>query len=997
MSVNNYDRLCNYSINELDNYIYLYQFENPILNYITDDGENNGSSIELKGNGYKLYCESVTYNSTSSIDNRFSFENTLTVTLTESKEVTNYSVLKELITNNWMVVFKNKEGEAFVVNGEYPVMVSYSYVFNDEKSPNTMTVTFKALQNIPTIKCINEIVYDNILRDKPCEYNISRIKSLKMIDVRRASVNIDDDSFTLIQKGGKSLKTIEFNPSSLSFTDSFDGNIFTQTLTFQIPFIKYKYYFHYNLLEYVDNRYYALMETGNENYIFGGFRLGLFPSYTINSENDNTITITLTATHTTYSVLGSNTMFLEIGDGFTYRPMLGECIEDLYTYTLIAQYDEDDLFTNNYYCLEGYEEKYSSEYNIVGTYTRFDTNFTMKLIDYKINCIEGCGMDGLPTSIIFNTSGETKCFEIKTDCDIKFEHDTTALTVSYDETTTTLCVTSNSTKGTYIIKALIGDSVRYITVVIGNDIGGTDGNIETNIHINASGQTVNVIPSGGFDNINKLTTTLQYIINETGNGYNVQVPENPNETPRTFTFVIVYKNGSIETVNIIQDKMYYMYVSTEDTECDGNDLYYINKKYKGYSDDKIDILVGNVKGNQKESDSPNCMDYDRTEIVGTICVNNVLYNQVNYIKDDVVIATRLEKEGSACEDSTEYTEYRINTAITECIDDVAYYVEELWASADGVTYYKVYPTITRISETVAEDSIACQVIDGSGDYRQFRWVSTDDTFCLFDRAEYNCYSSVTLTYDENNPKTFVYSKGRIYQRIDEYIDTFCTGNFVSMGYKKGDFIKDANEDKTTTGGTEDSGTTVENNLEFEFSGDSLKYTLNSIPYTATTNPYSTYFADTLTNCQLTFVNSTLTNLIKFPDTSNVTYMEYMFEGCSNLTSLDLSSFDTSNVTSMYSMFDHCTSLTSLDLSNFDTSNVTRMNFMFWNCSSLTTLNLSNWDTSKVTSYSNMFRDCSSLSTVTVANCSDTTKQFILDRVNEHYTATLDGDTITVSH
>jgi surface protein len=38
----------------------------------------------------------------------------------------------------------------------------------------------------------------------------------------------------------------------------------------------------------------------------------------------------------------------------------------------------------------------------------------------------------------------------------------------------------------------------------------------------------------------------------------------------------------------------------------------------------------------------------------------------------------------------------------------------------------------------------------------------------------------------------------------------------------------------------------------------------------------------------------------------------MFQGCSSLTSLDLSNFDTSNVTAMASMFATCTNLTSLN-------------------------------------------------------------------------------------
>ena len=103
--------------------------------------------------------------------------------------------------------------------------------------------------------------------------------------------------------------------------------------------------------------------------------------------------------------------------------------------------------------------------------------------------------------------------------------------------------------------------------------------------------------------------------------------------------------------------------------------------------------------------------------------------------------------------------------------------------------------------------------------------------------------------------------------------------------------------------------------------------------------------------------------LKGLDTSNVTNMNTMFQSCSKLTSLDLSSFDTSNVTNMSGMFDNCSSLTSLDLSNLNTSNVTNMFNMFQNCSSLTSLDLSNLNTSNVTNNSWMFFGCSSLTDV----------------------------------
>ena len=68
--------------------------------------------------------------------------------------------------------------------------------------------------------------------------------------------------------------------------------------------------------------------------------------------------------------------------------------------------------------------------------------------------------------------------------------------------------------------------------------------------------------------------------------------------------------------------------------------------------------------------------------------------------------------------------------------------------------------------------------------------------------------------------------------------------------------------------------------------------------------------------------------------ANISF-ENMFSGCSNLNSLDLSTFNTSNVTNMRCMFDGCKSLKNLDLSTFSTNNVADMSEMFSECKSLT--------------------------------------------------------------
>lgn len=94
------------------------------------------------------------------------------------------------------------------------------------------------------------------------------------------------------------------------------------------------------------------------------------------------------------------------------------------------------------------------------------------------------------------------------------------------------------------------------------------------------------------------------------------------------------------------------------------------------------------------------------------------------------------------------------------------------------------------------------------------------------------------------------------------------------------------------------------------------------------------------------------------DTSNVTDMDYMFNQCKGITSLDFSSLDTSNVTSMKMMFRNCASLTTI--CGLDTSNVTNMNYMFGWCSSLVNPDLSSFDTRKVTDMSGMFFYCTRL-------------------------------------
>ena len=114
-------------------------------------------------------------------------------------------------------------------------------------------------------------------------------------------------------------------------------------------------------------------------------------------------------------------------------------------------------------------------------------------------------------------------------------------------------------------------------------------------------------------------------------------------------------------------------------------------------------------------------------------------------------------------------------------------------------------------------------------------------------------------------------------------------------------------------------------------------------------------------------------------------MAHLFNGCEELTKIDMSNWDTSNAASMDSMFKDCKNLSSvifpenfgsaaanmssmfvrcnlseLDMSNWNTSKTTTVSGMFYECADLVSVDTSGWDTSKLTEVGLMFKDCVNL-------------------------------------
>ena len=954
---------CIYDYNKLDNYIYLYDINSTKVNYTLDDGLRNGTaSITDNAKSHRIYCDSIEYNSTSSIDNRFSFDNQLTVNLFETKNKSNYKLLDKIINGNWMVVIKNSNNESFIINVENPIMVKYDNSFTDNNEPNKLKLTFASLTNIPTLHITNSINYADTWRDIDCEYINNRISSLQLIEYDKCKIKFNKEDFELIQDN-YSLKTIQFTPSSMSFVDSFDGREFKQQLTFKIPFNAYKYYFHYNILEFIYNKYIGIIQTMNGNIILSGYMNGLFPSYTIASNSDeNSITINLNASYTSNYVVATDRFDSIVNKTFIYKKVQGECINNLYTVTLIRKYNIDNTPLDEYCCLEGMQDRYKN-YNIIETYDRFTTKYGIPLIDYSINCQPTeCIVNGLPNMINLTNINENKCYNVTSECQITLGFDNQIINATYIDNQ--LCVKAiKEFTSTRLSVNTPDNATRYVTV----NYNSSD-NVNITHNINAKQQVVNIIPLIPISQVKSITSDVNYNNNPNGNGYQLNIEENTETIHKQYKFDIQYNDNTIESHIIVQDRMYYKYINNGKTICDeNNNLYEEIDKYKGYDSTNIDIFVEYIRGNLIETNSSVCGNYTEELTEEYVCVDNILYRVVRLtqrqrpLREAVVIDTYLQYVSDNCEDKPNEgatsTEFRVNREKSICVDGKGYYVEEKWAEYKG-NWYVLRPYVTRPSNQLSNDVI-CDVIEGGSNKTMIRWVDSTETYCLIGEQQINCTSAVTEYVCEGVDK---------YKITTKYVSPLCNGQWI---------IDDIPTKELFEKNSIDCGyvpPVVSDELAFEYDTSSTQdftYKLNNKKYTATTSPYSTTLAELgvgqMTSFSFSYDKYRLTKLSKFPDTSQVTNMHGMFANCNSLTSLNLSNFNTSAVTDMGWMFESCSGLTSLDVSHFDTSQVTNMNRMFEYCSGLTSLDVSHFNTSNVTDMENMFEGCTKLTSLDLSN------------------------------
>ena len=116
-------------------------------------------------------------------------------------------------------------------------------------------------------------------------------------------------------------------------------------------------------------------------------------------------------------------------------------------------------------------------------------------------------------------------------------------------------------------------------------------------------------------------------------------------------------------------------------------------------------------------------------------------------------------------------------------------------------------------------------------------------------------------------------------------------------------------------------------------------------------------------------------------TEDVTNMQYMFENCTSLESIDLSGYNTEKVVNMSYMFSGCSGLTSLDVNSLESDNVENIRYMFKDCSSLTSLDVSEFAPHYLLDMKGMFSGCSGLTSLDLSRFSISDNEYSSELLN----------------
>lgn len=772
MAVSEYiNNPCKYNIDKLAKVVYLID-ENASKNIHIDDGEAYIADIDQEPMALSVY--NIALSDTDELDERYKFTHRLTFSM---NGYVNYRDFQ----GRYYVIVKTVDEEYWLVNPLFPCKVTYTYTLGANESHTDFTLS--TISNHPTLRI------HNLAHSTPyeCGYVRCGFDSLKL-----------NESINSLKRGNHVLytndgfKDIVFKKNTGVFTEQFDGNNIQHNLKFDIKFDDYKSSWHYNLLEFVDNTYAAIIKTTCNKYILCGFGFGLQPSFNVdandNAESDK-ISIDLIDMHDNGDFIGYvDDVTIEKDDttNWTYTNKYNgyECVgNNLARYLLMEEVDALMNPTGNYKVLVGYEDQFTF-LNIVGTFTE-----TVTFNSY--DCADSCRLQSsFPLEFVFNNVS-CREYSLISDSDWSITSSVNYITVSPSnglagqsytvsvcntilpqetEASSTLSINYCNRVKTYNVKVKRSDSCLPAGAVF---------------DISANGQYVTIPTACCVTDAKDFGGTITNISIQ-NNYIRVYVPQNNSGNPRQFIISITYCDGREGEAIINQGTGFERWVK-ESTACTGNQKCDVERKYTG-------TTISDINTRTEETRMTNCAAssdcggkmtrwVDTSE---TTCSGGKKYivqaEQLSNDGGETWVNTGNKRLGSETSDPSgecagveEFEDWRENGYV--CVETTKYNRLQLYVSTDQINWIatNTYKRGDRVLETNSAD---CGYITPSTGWTYEDWRLVETDFICDDGNKYEKLRRYVSNDNVNWTATDVYKRGNLIEANsgDCGYDPTITGN-----------------------------------------------------------------------------------------------------------------------------------------------------------------------------------------------------------------------------
>lgn len=572
MAVENYNISgCSYNIGKLDKYVYFLEKES--IGKIEID--NGAAYVVSATSAMTLESTSISLEEGLTLDERWEFTHSLKFT------VKGYMNNKGF-ANKYYVIVVDKNGVYWLLNPQMPCKITYTYTVDGME--NQTEFTFAAKSNYPMLQ-VKNFTPSN---ENTCNgYYLCGIKDLFLNESNYSLINEEGVKYT-----NDGFKSVKFSKDSCVLQEQYDGANVTHSVKFNIELSDYKSSWHYNLIEFANNKYSAVLTTKCNTNIGIGFDHGLQASYAVKASNDevDSIEITLSHIHDEGNVIwlpsdvdirpDENVFWIWVDGEF-------DCISTEMAYHLLQEkVDAQGNSLDEFMCLEGWQSHYSYLGDkLIGTYSSASTE--------PFICSEcrgyGCNITtSLPTLVNFTSLG-SKQYSLRCDSSWTIGTSDSGITVSPNNgnanQTYTITLTNNQTP-------TLTPTEHLLTLNYCNTARRTIVKVEqanpyscfpqgTAYTVTSIAQSFNV-PTTCC--INSVSFNVADVSGEIQEGYiRVWVSENQTGSARTITMTVTLCDNTTQTIAINQESFFSRWV-TESRQCNGVEECDFQRLYSGNTD-----------------------------------------------------------------------------------------------------------------------------------------------------------------------------------------------------------------------------------------------------------------------------------------------------------------------------------------------------------------------------------------------------------------------------